>query len=198
MYVSKEECRELSDAEAVEKALLQVDYFACLYNKYEVQLIRYIRRIALVSSEEAEDILQDAFIKIWSNLNEFDQHLKFSSWIYRIVHNETLSVWRKKKSYGKDRQVQLDDHLFEIGAEDSDADGTMREQKHLLAHDVLEQLPIKYKTVLVLKFLEGMHYDEISDVLKIPEGTVATRINRAKKAFEKIAADQQLGFFEKE
>ena len=52
---------------------------------------------------------------------------------------------------------------------------------------MLGELPLKYKEVLVLKFLENMSYEEISDVLKIPEGTVATRINRAKKAFRQLA-----------
>ncbi len=59
----------------------------------------------------------------------------------------------------------------------------------MLTHEVLELLPLKYKTVLILKFLEGMSYEEISGVLKIPEGTVATRINRAKKAFAKMGGE---------
>ena len=197
MLVTKEICNQLSDREIVAKSLANIDYFSCLYNRYELQLMRYVKHIALVSHEEAEDILQDAFIKVWRNLNDFDPKLKLSSWIYRIVHNETISVWRKKKSFGKDQKVDLsDDRLAALSGDlESDNEAT---QKEGLTHQVLELLPLKYKSVLVLKFLEGMSYEEISDVLKIPEGTVATRINRAKKAFAKIASQQHISFFEKQ
>ena len=95
MIVAEEICKQLSDREIVEKSLADIDYFSCLYDRYESRLFRYIKRIALVNDEQAHDILQEAFIKIWRNLNEFDQSLKLSSWIYRIVHNETVSCWRK-------------------------------------------------------------------------------------------------------
>ena len=64
------------------------------------------------------------------------------------------------------------------------------EENYIIADDILNNLPLKYKEVLVLKFLEKMSYEEISDVLKIPEGTVAVRINRAKKMFKKIAVKE--------
>lgn len=193
MLITKEICNQLSDAEIVKKALADIDYFSCLYDRYELKLMRYVKRIAMVSHEEAEDILQESFIKIWRNLNDFDQELKLTSWIYRIVHNETISVWRKKKSYGKDQIVTWADTLIETMPDDIDPDSES-EQQDILTQEVLQLLPIKYKTVLVLKFLEGMSYEEISDVLKIPEGTVATRINRAKKAFAKIATDKPISF----
>ena len=196
MLVTKKICNQLSDTEIVEKSLVDIDFISCLYDRYEVKLMRYIKRMAGVSHEEAEDILQDAFIKIWRNLNDFDSNLKLSSWMYRIVHNETISVWRKKKSFGKDQKVELHENLFELASSDFEIENEP-EQKDIYTHEVLELLPIKYKTVLVLKFLEGMSYEEISDVLKIPEGTVATRINRAKKAFAKFAEEKHISFFEK-
>lgn len=194
MVVTKKICDQLSDEEIVKKSLADIDYFSCLYDRYELALLRYIRRIAAVNNEEANDILQEAFIKIWRNLNDFDQSLKLSSWIYRIVHNETVSYWRKKKSFGKDRQVKLNKDLFENIPGDFGANGD-NEQKDMLTHKVLDLLPLKYKTVLVLKFMENMSYEEISDVLKIPEGTVATWINRAKKKFTEMASDKHISFF---
>ena len=68
------------------------------------------------------------------------------------------------------------------------------EQKEFYAHEVLDLLPLKYKTILILKFIEGMGYHEISDVLKISKGTVASRINRAKKRFIKAASEKQISF----
>ena len=194
MIVNEEICNGLSDREIVKKSLADIDYFTCLYDRYELRLFRYVKRIALVNDEQAHDILQEAFIKIWRNLNDFDQSLKFSSWIYRIVHNETVSYWRKQKSFGKDREVKLDSNLIEKIPRDLETNEN-KERKDMLTHDVLELLPLKYKTVLVLKFMEDMSYHEISDVLKIPEGTVASWINRAKNMFMKEASDKHISFF---
>ncbi|MCB0653582.1 MAG: RNA polymerase sigma factor [Saprospiraceae bacterium] len=189
MHVTEKNCNELSDLEVVRKSLQEVDYFMCLYKRYEPKLLRYIKRISFSSPEEAEDILQEAYIKIWRNLHDFDQTMKFSSWIYRVVHNETVSFWRKKKSYGKDQVQELDENLFETQAETLD-DEDDQENKALMIQEILQLLPIKYREILVLKFFEMMSYEEISDVLKIPEGTVATRINRAKKAFIEIGGNK--------
>lgn len=172
-----------------------MDYFACLYERYEPRLKRYIHRTARLSEEETEDILQEAFIKLWKNLHAFDPGMKLSSWIYRIVHNETISYWRKQKSFGKDRQVEIDDSFSDTFSDESVPTAEQVQQEQLI-HEVLDALPLKYKSVLILKFIEGMSYEEISDVLKIPEGTVATRINRAKKAFAKLTADRHISFFE--
>ena len=194
MVVTKKICDQLSDEEIVKKSLADIDFFSCLYDRYESGLLRYIRRMAGVNNEEAKDILQEAFIKIWRNLNDFDQSLKLSRWIYRIVHNDAVSYWRKKKSFGKDRQVKLNKELFENIPGDIEANEDYR-QLDMLTHKVLDLLPLKYKTVLVLKFMENLSYEEISDVLRIPEGTVATRINRAKKKFTEISSDKHISFF---
>ncbi|MCB0615896.1 MAG: sigma-70 family RNA polymerase sigma factor [Phaeodactylibacter sp.] len=188
MYPSYEKCGQLSDRELVQKSLEQVDYFSCLYERYESQLLRYVKRMGVVTEEEAQDVLQEAFLKIWKNLNAFDPNLKLSTWLYRIVHNQAISCLRRKKSFGKDQKEEFDDKRY---AEIPDSrlpgptDDVEETDQHI--YDILAQLPQKYKEILVLKFLENMSYEEISDVLKIPEGTVATRINRAKKAFRKLS-----------
>ena len=193
MIVTKEICNELSDNEIVKKSLDNVDYFSCLYDKYEPSLLRYIKRITLVDDDQAKDILQEAFIKIWINLREFNPKMKLSSWIYRIVHNETISFWRKNKSYGKDKKDKLDDNLFiDFSFDSSDEEN---EKKYKLTYEILELLPLKYKSILILKFIENMSYQEISDVLRIPEGTVAVRINRAKKKFMDITSEKHISFF---
>ena len=188
MYFSKEICGQLSELELVQKSLEQVDYFSCLYMRYEDRLLRYVKRMGVVTEEEAEDVLQEAFLQIWKNLNAFDPSMKLSSWLYRIVHNQAISCLRKKKSFGKDQQGEFDDLRYEDLQHDEQLETLEAlEDQDRYIHEILDQLPLKYKEVLVLKFLENMNYEEISDVLKIPEGTVATRINRAKKGFRKLA-----------
>lgn len=195
MLVPKEICDKHSDLEIIQKSLVEVDFFSCLYERYEARLLRYIKRLTHISEEEAEDVLQESFISIWKNLRGFDQSLKLSSWIYRIVHNQAVSLLRKKKSHGEQDRVEWDDA---IGSDIPDEAilGLLKEGNDLDkdTHELLERLPLQYKEVLMLKFLEDMSYEEISDVLKLPEGTVATRINRAKKAFRQLAAARHLHF----
>lgn len=181
-------CKGLSDQDIVRLSLGDIAYFACLVLKYELRLLGYVKKISQSDQEEAEDILQEAFIKIWKNLNGYDPRLTLESWLFRIVHNETISFWRKKTSFGKDRTVTIDDNsLLEMLAEDQTSE-TNRDLTYKLIENILPMLKQEFREVLVLKFLEDKSYEEISDILKIPEGTVATRINRAKKSFRALSA----------
>jgi RNA polymerase sigma-70 factor (ECF subfamily) len=187
MNPTLESCSGLEDSELVQKSLVEVNYFSCLYERYEAKLLRYVLCSSSFSEAEAEEVLQEAFVKAWRNLNSFDQTLKFSSWIYRIVHNEVISQWKKSHSFGKNQKLQIDDELFvnlpsslDIAAEISQK----VEAENI--RDILNLLPTKYRDVLVLKFLEEKSYEEISDIMKKPAGTIATLINRAKKAFKEL------------
>lgn len=184
MDASKNNDCQLSDEELVRRSLEDIKYFACLFEKYEKKLIRYILRISSFSSEEADDVLQEAFLKIWKNLNKFDSSLKFSSWAYRIVRNTTVSEWKKSKSYGKNQQVKINEELFNnLPSKINLAEEFYKENSDQEVREVLNALPEKYRSVLVLKFLEQKSYNEISDILKKPSGTIATLMHRAKKAF---------------
>jgi len=167
------ECQEKNDAEVVELTLDNQSYFLVLMKRYEQALLRYIFRISSFSTEEAEDVLQDVFIKVYRNLNSYDTGLKFSSWIYRVTHNEVISRYRKEKSRGTAVNWEINEDIL----------------NSFLSQEVkviLNELDNKYREVLVLKFLEEKDYKEISDILKKPIGTVGTLVNRAKKQFKNI------------
>jgi len=104
--INKEACEKKEDSELVELSLKKQDYFYCLILRYQEKLLRYIRRISASSKEDAEDILQEVFMSVYKNLNDFDNSLKFSSWIYRIAHNKTVSHWRKQK-LGQRRYLEM-------------------------------------------------------------------------------------------
>lgn len=192
MLYAKTVCDQLNDMEIIQQALNEADYFSCLYDRYEPRLLAYIRRITPVSTAEAEDILQEAFIKIWRHLNEVDPDMKVSPWIYRIVHNETISFSRKKGSYGKNRTVAAEAALLEVAEDAVEYDHIAEDISTRITQEILDALPVKYKTILVLRYWEEMSYEEISDVLHMPEGTVATQLNRAKKAFAQLADQHPL------
>jgi len=186
-------CNDIPDKDLVKKSLLDSFYFSCLYYRYETELQRYIKRISNVSEEEISDILQESFIKIWKNLNDYNNEITLSSWIYRIVHNQTISHWRKLQSFGKANKVSYEAYFSEATSQETELTNEPNEKK---IQKIIHQLPINYQSVLVLRYFENKNYEEISDILKIPEGTVATRLNRAKKFFTKLAKTNNISFFE--
>lgn len=181
------DCQELSDNDIIAKTLGNQDYFACIIARYQRRLLTYIRRLSNVNFQEAEDILQESFIKAYLNLNDFDTSLKFSSWIYRIVHNQTISNFRKHKARPEGNLIDIDDKVLNNFAHDFDLN---REMDHKMLKEMLgkalKKLPPKYREVIVLRFFLENSYDEIADILKKPTGTVATLINRAKKHLQHI------------
>jgi len=186
----------LSDLQLVQLSLKDHRNFEYLMERYEPLLLRYMKRIANVGREEAEDLLQDIFIKVYKNLNGFDQKLKFSSWIYRIAHNEIVNHAYKKKVRSATTSLNEGNEHFlnqRDWKEENDAHfGLESRETSERMRAALMELPVKYREVLILKFFEDKSYREISDILKKPEGTIATLINRAKKKFKKIAMRYQL------
>ena len=176
-------CEGKTDSEVVELAKENPDYLACLIERYEEKLFYYIRRISYFSKEDIEDILQEVFIKVYKNLNDYEDSLKFSSWIYRITHNHTVDEIRKRG--GKKTAISLDkDDLFKFikSGVNLEKDVATREKMRKV-RETMEQMPLKYREPLILRFLEEKSYDEIMDILKKPKGTVATLIKRGKKMF---------------
>ncbi len=144
-------------------------------------------RLGCRSEHDADDILQELFIKCYVHLNEYDTSLKFSSWLYRIAHNETISFFRKKKSRPKVVEAEEDLKLFEnIPDAENFIDELVKEADGKEMRDALDRVDEKYRAVLVLRFFEEKSYTEISDIMKIPEGTVATYINRGKRELKGI------------
>lgn len=175
------------DEELVEVSVSDQLAFEELIKRYEIKLFNYIKRISSLSKEDAEDVLQEVFIKVYRNLNDFDTSLKFSSWIYRITHNEVITNFRKFSARPKIFDLDTNDEILENIKSDFDIEKDL--DLSLLRKElenVLAKMDIKYREVLILKFFEFKDYNEISDIIKKPIGTVGTLINRAKKQFKDI------------
>ena len=187
----------MDDIRLVQLSLENKEAFYYLVKRYEAKLLRYINRLTNIHTDEAEDILQDIFIKVYRNLNGFDQNLSFSSWIYRIAHHEIINHYHRNKrrismTTSEESQDELNS-LTEIINDDPDSyEQLIAMENALKIREILDELPEKYKEVLILFFLEEMSYNEISDVLRKPPGTIATLINRGKKKFKKIALKNNL------
>jgi RNA polymerase sigma-70 factor, ECF subfamily len=185
---------KLSDAEVVAQSLVDRSTFALIVERYEDKLMRYIRRLGVYTYEDRQDILQDIFIKVYKNLNGFDSGLSFSSWIYRIAHNETISWYRKQNVRPEGHLIDDIEELFlyipDAGKSaeqllDATINATWLQQ-------ALSLLDAKYRDPLILRFFEDKEYDEISDILKIPIGTVGTLISRGKTKLHQILTKNQV------
>lgn len=158
------------------------DFYGVLIERYQAKLTRYVRRISNFSDDDIEDILQNVFIKAYRNLNDFDRDLKFSSWIYRITHNEVISQFRKRQARPQNVIAVEDEKVVNrfsanINLE-KDIDNDFLSKK--IAEGLARVAP-KYREILVLRFMEDKSYEEISNILKKPVSTVGTMLRRAKE-----------------
>ncbi len=185
--LSKKEIKkniEYTDIEIVEMTLKDLNSYKYIIDRYESKLLRYIQRVIFVSKEDAEDILQEVFIKAYRNLNGYDSKYSFSSWIYRIAHNEAISFLRKKK---KVIEGNGDIEIFErISSGEDIEDDFISELKRKEVRGLLSKLDPKYREVLILRYFEDMEYNEISDILHTSIGNVSSLINRGKSKFKML------------
>ncbi len=170
-----------TDEELVHLSLTHPRSFGLLIDRYEAKLRRYLGRLGHMRTEDLDDLLQETFMKAYQNLNEFDLTLKFSSWIYRIAHNETISFFRHNHARPEGHSVMLTNEMLEtMASEINVVELAERADSRGQISESINKLDKIYREVVILKFFEDKSYEEISSILMIPPGTVATRLNRAK------------------
>jgi RNA polymerase sigma-70 factor, ECF subfamily len=171
-----------SDSELLALSVNHPSAFGILVDRYQKEFLRKITFI-LKSREEAEDVVQDAFVKIYMNASKFQvqEGATFKSWAYRILLNTCYTYCAKRK---RDKQfLEYVEH---------DADLVFAENEFEKKFDldqimsVISKLPVALARMLTLTLLEGKTYEDIALVEKMTPGAVRTRIHRAKREFEKI------------
>lgn len=204
--MSLDDYKLLEDSQIVKKISdWDIDMFSIIVDRYEKKLMKYIMKISNVDITEAENLLQDVFIKVFKNINWYKNSYKFSSWIYRITFNHIWDNYRKEKNK---KEVSLDEgingdndndniSLLELLEDESKNIVQNIEKKELskLIKNTIKELDDKYKNVIILKYYENLSYDEISDILEIPYNTVWTLINRAKKQLKKILESKNINLY---
>lgn len=161
----------------------KTDLYGEIVKRYQNKLFNYLFRLC-GDRTESEDILQNVFIKAYKNLYGFDAEKKFSSWIYRIAHNEAVNHIKK---ISREKKVPLEDVVFSLpdkgdGLEDMIDKKVLKE----MVAECLEKVDMKYREPLILYFFEERSYEEISDILRVPASTVGTLIFRGKKAVKNV------------
>ena len=173
--------------------------FGKLVEKYESFVYRTVF-YDLKSHEDAQDISQEVFIKAYRALNSFRSDSEFTTWLYRICKNTVYDYLRK---VSKEKTVPLSDlsnpdeneREFEIadtsGAFDPEKNVVSNERKEII-HSAINSLSEEHRTVIVLRDIEGYSYSQIADLMSLEEGTVKSRLSRARAALKKKLEDKNL------
>jgi len=154
------------------------DAFREVLRRFQSKIYTYVRNI-IVSREDADDITQLVFIKVWKNLGSFRAESKLSTWIYRIASNETITFLRKKRP-----EIDFDSaQIFMVDALQQDETISEKEIEAKL-QKALCYLPFKQKLVFVLKYFEDLSYEDISDLTQTSVSALKSSYHHAVKKIE--------------
>mgnify|MGYP003978871527 CR=1 FL=1 len=168
--------------------------FDVIVSRYKGRLYNCVYRM-VHSSEMAEDLVQETFLRVFNNRHRYQATSNFSTWIYTIALNLARSELRKRKrrqffsinsstSKNNDERtnegIDLPDHSF------SPEEDLAHSEMGRSIQKAIDQLPVKYRTVIVLRDIQELSYEQISDILECPTGTVKSRVNRARLRLQEM------------
>jgi RNA polymerase sigma-70 factor (ECF subfamily) len=172
------------------------DAFAGLVKRYEPRLRLYVTHIVGVA-EEARDLVQEAFVRVWRNLDQYDPRYRFSTWLFRIAHNLAIDHVRRRRQpivsldLGENDEGEAmrldpaDERLDPLGNFEN------RELARSLAREI-KGLPPAYRELVILRHLVGLSYAEIAELKRLPLGTVKNKLFRAHSVL-RLALASYLG-----
>lgn len=145
------------------------------------------------NAEDAREVTQDAFMRVYRHLNDFEGQASFSTWLYRIVVNLSIDLIRRKapgkKAVELDDRTELDGAPHELLPYRGDRDPFVSLDRSRIVAAVqqcLDQLPEYHRTIIVLREVEGLSYEEIAEVMEVPKGTVMSRLFHARRKMQKL------------
>jgi len=153
--------------------------YAQLVNQYKDLVFTLALRM-LKHREEAEEVAQDTFIKVFKSLDKFKGDSKFSTWIYKVTYNTCLDRIKKNKKHLND--VAIDEFTFnKLDTIDNALENLIAEEKHMLIKNCINKLPEDSSALLTLFYFEELSLDEISKIINIEANTVKVKLFRARK-----------------
>lgn len=172
------EIEKLEDCEIVRLVIVEnKNHFAEIVRRYERRIFSYLLRLLSFNKQDAEDVTSETFLKVFVNLQGFNQKLKFSSWIYRIAHNEAVNLIKKKsKTYNMDiTEIDIPTNI--------DFDKPNRQD----LENILSRLSFEDRNLLTLFYLEEKSIREIAEIFKLTENNIGVKLNRARNKAKTIA-----------
>ena len=162
-----------------------------LVKRYKDKLINFVFRL-VSDRDQAEDIIQDTMLKLYTHKHYYKNIAKFSTWIYTIAGNFAKTELRKKKTRKVTNNSQLgpEDRDYDPPSSDHSPEKLVESEFiNTKIHEAIERLPEHFKMVTVLRDIEKLPYEEISNIVDVPLGTVKSRINRARIQLQKDLKD---------
>lgn len=177
-----------SDIHLVEMILAgNMDSFTLLVDRYK-DMVFTLSVGLLQNREEAEEVAQDAFLKVFKALPKFKQKAKFSTWMYRIVYNECISRLRRKKA----KLVSIEDVNYQElpdDFEENNPEWVQKEVREKNLKEALQDLPEQDKTIVMLYYYENCLVEDISKIMDLSPSNVKTKLFRTRKKLHSILVD---------
>lgn len=170
----KELLAQFSNSDTKEKG------FTAIVRKYQEKLYWHIRRM-VIEHADADDVLQNVFIKVWKGLDNFREDSQLYTWLYRIATNETLSFLEKQKRTATQSLSDLESSLENKIKADTFFDSNQLEWRLQLA---IQELPEKQRLVFNLRYYDAMPYEKMSQILETSEGALKASYHHAAKKIE--------------
>jgi RNA polymerase sigma-70 factor (ECF subfamily) len=156
-----------------------------LFRRYQLPLYVYV--FELVRDEQASlDIVQETFIAASRHIGGLREDAKFGSWLFGIAHQKCIQRWRKRREILLDEILDAPDELAE-----SPDDFLIRQEQEAEFMNLLDQLPLPQRSVILLHFMEDFSLEEISRITETPQGTVKSRMHYAKKSLRKLLEEKK-------
>lgn len=169
-----EDITEIELIQMVSRSESRDEGFNILFDKYKQELYGYIRKM-VITHENADDVLQNTFIKVFKNIDGFRGDASLKSWIYRIAYNEALQLIRKNKRQATEHSEELNSYSNTLFA-----DPYFRgERVHKVLLEAVASLPERQKQVFELKYFEEFKYSEIAEMLKLSDGSLKASYHHA-------------------
>jgi RNA polymerase sigma factor (sigma-70 family) len=174
---------QVDDAEILRKfqdEKTRNEAFNLLLKKYQQKLYWHIRRM-VIDHDDADDLIQDTFVKVWKNLPGFRSDAQLYTWMYRIATNECITFLNKKK---QKNNIPLDDVSYELADTLADSSYFNGDQAQMKLQQAILTLPEKQRLVFNMKYYDDMKYEEMSEVLGTSVGALKASFHLAVKKIE--------------
>ena len=188
----------MNDLKIIEACLLgNTNMFSRLIDEYKSMVYNLAYRMSN-NSQEAEDISQEAFLRAFQSLARFNPNYKFSTWLYQVTLNIIRDRFKKKKvNYSsldapKNQNDNDKEYFYQpVDSKQNPEEALAQQEKDRFLQKAIFSLPLKYREIVVLRYLKDFSYIEIASILKIPPGTVKIRLYRAREQLGKILKDNR-------
>jgi RNA polymerase sigma factor (sigma-70 family) len=185
--------KQVEDSEILEKFLnvkTRDEAFNLLLNKYQQKIYWHIRRL-VIDHDDADDLVQDTFIKVWKNLEKFRSDAQLYTWIYRIATNETITFLNKKKQRNNTPLDEVSAELAETLVASSHFNG---DKVQLKLQQALLTLPEKQRLIFNMKYFDDLKYEEISSITGTSVGALKASFHIAVKKVETFMLNEDITF----